>query len=356
MSTISSLENFLTEMTRITGMELCLFDLNYFTKDAPELNLGSQRRIHACTYCRVVKSKTEAWRKCIETEYWRAEQSAKQEEPLLHTCHAGITDLIVPIMYRRKQIGALYLGQIITNPAKKQQGIIAQLARKYGHTPEELTRTADQQPHQHPDQLEGYGPLLQAIRAHVEQAVELVALRRQAAEAAKLREKISTNSQPTLEDVPLYFLDRFNPESQQIQHALQLIARGYSRNITQPTVAREVGLSTSKFSRLFHAETGMTFRTCVMLTRLEAAGYLLKRASLTVTEVAELVGYQNNTSMQRAFRRLKGVTPKEFIHRQGEQEFCIPDEKGNGRPRRNSEPEQAEPESAVANERATANK
>jgi AraC-like DNA-binding protein/ligand-binding sensor protein len=340
MNAPSSLESFLTEITRITGLELCLFDFNYFTRDAPELHLGSEQRIHACAYCRLVKSKSEAWRKCIETEYWRAEKAAEMDRPFLHTCHAGITDLIVPIRSGRKQIGALYLGQIIAHTRERQAKVMRKLAEKFDHALPELEQAAARQPQLHPEQLLRFGALLLAVRQHVEQAVELQELRsRQHAVVEALNQRANGDT-PAPGSVPIYFLKAINAKSHQIMHALQLIQRGYWKNITQPTVAREVGLSTSRFSRLFHEETGMTFRSCLMRTRLEAAGYLLKRSPLTVTQVAERVGYQNNTSMQRAFRRLKGVTPKEFIHRQGEQEFCLQDEKELKRKQRRSRPEQ----------------
>jgi AraC-like DNA-binding protein len=341
MNAVSELERFLLEITRLTGLELCLFDLNYFTRDSPEMNLGSERRIHACAYCKLVKTNSDAWRKCIETEYWRAEKAAALNKPLLHTCHAGITDLIVPIKSGRKQIGAIYLGQIVTHSKEQQEKVMRALAAKFGHSLSELEKTVARQPQLHSEQLLRFGPLLQSVRHHVEQAVELHELRdRQSAAVEALNNRVNGEEAPSLSTVPIFFLKSINSKSHHISHALQLIQRGYSKNMTQPTVAREVGLSTSKFSRLFHEETGMTFRSCLMRTRLEAAGYLLKRSPLTVTQVAELVGYQNNTSMQRAFRRLKGVTPKEFVHRQGEQEFCLKDEKELKRERSRPKPEQ----------------
>jgi AraC-like DNA-binding protein len=340
MKPVSPLERFFSELARLTGLELCVFDLNYFTKDSPELSLDSNRRIHACAYCRLVKSKPDAWRKCIETEYWRAEKAATLDHPLLHTCYAGVTDLILPIKSGRKQIGALYLGQIITHSREKQARVMQKLARVFGHSLAELTKTAVQQPRLHPDQLLRLGTLLKAIRNHVEQAVELAELRRRQSGADMTPDRRVPAGKPTpMSEVPIYFLRTFKPASDQIRHAVELVAKGYWQNITQPTVAREVGLSISQFSRLFHQETGMTFRSCLMQTRLEAAGYLLKRFSVTVSQVADMVGYHNNSSMQRAFRRLKGVTPKMFIHRQGEQEFCLKDKEELARTARKRMPE-----------------
>lgn len=108
----SELELFLEEIGETTELEVCLFDFKSFTKDALELQVDSNRRIHACEYCRVVKSNKKAWKRCIETEHRRAEVASSKEERFRHTCYAGVTDLVVPLKRGPQLVGALYLGQV----------------------------------------------------------------------------------------------------------------------------------------------------------------------------------------------------------------------------------------------------
>ena len=314
----SDLELFLEEIGETTGLEVCLFDFKYFTKDALELQVDSDRRIHACEYCRVVKSNRKAWKRCIETEHWRAEVASSKEEPFRHTCYAGVTDLVVPLKRGPQLVGALYLGQVQCQSDLERERIIESLVNDYGLNREELRQTSARMHRRSSDDLTRYVPLLRGARRFVEQAIELVTF--------KYPDRADGRPVSGIRDVPIYFLERLHPSSQNIDQALRVIRTHYWESINQPDVAREVGMSNSQFSRVFHEETGMTFRECLMQVRLEAAGYLLKRSNLKVYQIAEMVGYQNNSSMQRAFRRLKGFTPLTFIRRQGEQEFCIKEE------------------------------
>jgi AraC-like DNA-binding protein len=76
--------------------------------------------------------------------------------------------------------------------------------------------------------------------------------------------------------------------------------------------SREVGASTRTLSRLFLAETGMTFRQWQRQARLLAA--LVKLAQRQpVTAVALDLGYDSPSAFIHAFRRALGKTPRAYF-------------------------------------------
>jgi AraC-like DNA-binding protein len=78
--------------------------------------------------------------------------------------------------------------------------------------------------------------------------------------------------------------------------------------------SREVGASTRTLSRLFLAETGMTFRQWQRQARLLAA--LIKLAQREpVTGVALDLGYDSPSAFIHAFRRALGKTPRAYFGR-----------------------------------------
>ena len=76
--------------------------------------------------------------------------------------------------------------------------------------------------------------------------------------------------------------------------------------------SREVGASTRTLSRLFLAETGMTFRQWQRQARLLAALVRLAQRQ-PVTSVALDLGYDSPSAFIHAFRRALGRTPRAYF-------------------------------------------
>ena len=76
-------------------------------------------------------------------------------------------------------------------------------------------------------------------------------------------------------------------------------------------VARRLRLSSRTLQRRLAAE-GLSFTDVVDRTREAAARRLLKEPNLALVEVAELLGFSDQSAFTRAFRAWSGTTPAEF--------------------------------------------
>lgn len=76
-------------------------------------------------------------------------------------------------------------------------------------------------------------------------------------------------------------------------------------------VGSEFRVSESYLSTLFKEQSGGNFGDFLESLRIEQACRLLQDKTITVNEVAEEVGYNSVQSFRRAFKRVKGVSPKE---------------------------------------------
>ena len=77
-------------------------------------------------------------------------------------------------------------------------------------------------------------------------------------------------------------------------------------------VGGEFRMSESYLSTLFKEQSGGKFADYVEKLRIEKACELLQDKNNTVNDVAETVGYNSVQSFRRAFKRVKGVSPKEL--------------------------------------------
>lgn len=74
-------------------------------------------------------------------------------------------------------------------------------------------------------------------------------------------------------------------------------------------LAATVNLSVSRLRVLFKAETGLTIRQYVKRLRMQRAKELAGATFLHVSEIADLLKYNNASHFVRDFRRMFGVTP-----------------------------------------------
>ena len=77
------------------------------------------------------------------------------------------------------------------------------------------------------------------------------------------------------------------------------------------TVASQFRISEVYLSKLFKQSFGQNFSKYVESLRLNEAKRLLEDESLSITRIAEIVGYNSPQSFRRAYKRVYGTTPRE---------------------------------------------
>lgn len=98
-----------------------------------------------------------------------------------------------------------------------------------------------------------------------------------------------------------------------IELAKDFIKENYQTNITLVDVASQVYLNPNYFSELFKKNTGKNFVEYLVEVRVSKARELLKMPGIKIYEVANQVGYKEHVSFNRAFKRVVGMSPKEYI-------------------------------------------
>jgi two-component system response regulator YesN len=78
------------------------------------------------------------------------------------------------------------------------------------------------------------------------------------------------------------------------------------------TVASHVNVSSNHFSAIFRKETGETFIEYLTTVRMEKAKELLTCTAMKTSEVGFEVGYKDPHYFSFIFKRLQGMSPKEY--------------------------------------------
>ena len=92
---------------------------------------------------------------------------------------------------------------------------------------------------------------------------------------------------------------------------LQFI-NSHPESVTLNDIAAHFSYHPNYVSSLLHRKTGKTFSEIVLEKRMERAAILLKGTTLSVEEIAAMLGYSNTSNFYKAFRDYYGKTPREF--------------------------------------------
>lgn len=105
---------------------------------------------------------------------------------------------------------------------------------------------------------------------------------------------------------------RQSKEYQLAQSMIQYMENNLQHNIGLQDIASHVSMGISSVSNIFKEETGTTVYDYLTNLRIDKACELLQDSSMKLADIALLVGYQNENSFIRAFRKNKSITPGKF--------------------------------------------
>lgn len=81
------------------------------------------------------------------------------------------------------------------------------------------------------------------------------------------------------------------------------------KDISLKSVSRIFGYSPEHFSRKFHSELGISYKEYSEGIRMQRFVKLFDDANISLAQIAEMLGYSDESSAIRAFKRIYGITP-----------------------------------------------
>lgn len=100
--------------------------------------------------------------------------------------------------------------------------------------------------------------------------------------------------------------------SEEINKAAAYFNEHYSEQINIDAYAEKNHVSTSWFIRNFKLYTGFTPMQYILSKRIYNAEALLQNTQYNITEIAQIVGYENPLYFSRIFKKAKGLSPTEY--------------------------------------------
>ena len=100
--------------------------------------------------------------------------------------------------------------------------------------------------------------------------------------------------------------------SSYVERCKDYVRKNYRQKIYIEDIAEALGISTSYLSRLFHAETGERLQDHINTVRIDRAANMLLYSDKSLSEIAEYIGFPNQSYFGKIFLKYKGITPRKY--------------------------------------------
>lgn len=97
-----------------------------------------------------------------------------------------------------------------------------------------------------------------------------------------------------------------------INEAIRYIELNYQKDITVEDIAQNCGLNRNYFGKKFKEEFGKTPQEFLMRFRMTKATKLLENTQLSIGEISDAVGYNDQLHFSRAFKNTYGISPRQW--------------------------------------------
>lgn len=105
-----------------------------------------------------------------------------------------------------------------------------------------------------------------------------------------------------------------NSANTYVQKSIEFISANYSYPITVEDISNYVGISRSQLFRSFDVILSKSPKEYLTDYRIKQACYLLTNTNISITAIANSLGFDNSLYFSKTFHKKKGLSPSEFRH------------------------------------------
>ncbi len=239
-----------------------------FTSVSNRLNWADNR------YCKCVQDTPEGKKACRASDLNLLRRCQEEKTLQIHTCHAGLTDVVVPILYDDTILGYILFGQIKTDTDFSMlQSYITSLGLDAG----EMQK------------------LYQAIPLYTNEKIQ----------------SISNIATMLVKHILLENLLRPDYD-ESVQKAVSYIHEHLDQTLSIRALSRGAGVSKSVLYKKFHACFQCTVSQYIHLKRVERAAELLKAGAMSVEEIGRKLGFTSTSYFSKIFKKHMGMSPLNY--------------------------------------------
>lgn len=234
-------------------------------------------------FCKTIQSNYDGINACLSCDREYGLLLGEKREPLIFTCHAGITAVSVPIIINNEYVGGLGVGSILLKEHSERE--FQNIYSKVKHLKINKAKLR-----------KAYFNTLLMSEEELKGCIDFV--------------RLIVNYIIEVED-KIFLLEK-SIEDSAILRAKVFMKENYNKDITLKEIASNIFLSPYYFAHLFKEETGITPLQYITEFRMNKVKKLLANKKMKIIEISSEVGYKSLPYFNKTFKRLVGITPGEY--------------------------------------------
>lgn len=260
------LNSILNDFHNLTGLNIQIRDINYKT-------IG-QNEDYNPEFCNIIQRDDTGVKRCHRSDEIILKKCAETKSIEIHNCHAGLTDMAIPVIRGGTVIAFIILGQIKNNVTYNQI----------------LQNTKDLNCDKHLLE-ESYNRLIELDINRINSVANI---------AVMLVEHILLNN-------------LLKPISDtHIQKSIEYISENINKPITVKDICNSVNISKSVLYKSFQKHLNTSPNQYINEKKIAKAKDLIKNTEMPIKEIADFLGFSNTTYFYKLFKKVTGITPIQY--------------------------------------------
>ena len=261
------LDRLLRDFFNATGI-----NMDFYTEDFTSVS-GSTNR-EKIEYCKRIHATVEGNRQCIASDEQLLRRCKETKTYQKHICHAGLTDVAVPIIHQENIMGYVIFGQIRTD---SDFSLVKKYISSLGLDTDEMESR--------------YAEIPVFDRGKIESILNI---------ATVLAKHIM------LENMLMPDYDRV------LDSAVNYIGNNLQGQLSVYGIAKAVNSSKSVLYSRFRSAFGCTVSEYINSKRVERSTELLRTTDLTIEEISQKVGFSGASYYCKLFKKQFGISPRKY--------------------------------------------
>lgn len=230
------------------------------------------------SFCKELRNDERALQKCKECDFNACMIARKTKSSYIYKCHAGLTEVVTPIMVDEKILGYIMLGQILQIESYEESWrSIENYIKNYELDLERVKALYFKKRNYSRNRIISASKIMEACAAYL-----------------LLSKLIVINENTVAKELDNY------------------IKENISKELAVDKICSDLNMSRVKLYSVSESAYGMGIAEYIRKTRINAAQKLLAKSEERIGEIADKCGFYDYNYFTKVFKKYVGMTPRDY--------------------------------------------